>query len=89
MYKKESFCLINQSTNYEKRQKCNLNSSRIDLGKWKFSVNCNVKVIGYCYYSVKVNQSILNIILRLDLTSIMKLNQIKSCIYLITIFNKY
>ncbi|CAB4409216.1 unnamed protein product [Rhizophagus irregularis] len=44
-------------------------SSRTDLGEWEFSAHCtNAKVIGDCCRSAKVNQSILNAILRLNLT---------------------
>lgn len=72
MHREESFCPMSQSTSYEKGWKCDvqfLSSSRTDLGKWEFSAHCtNAKVIGNCCHSAKVNQSILNAILRLNLT---------------------
>ncbi|RIA89391.1 hypothetical protein C1645_824920 [Glomus cerebriforme] len=44
-------------------------SSRTDLGEWEFSAHCiNAKAIGDHYYSARINQSILNAILRLNLT---------------------
>src|SRR5437762_8393357 len=72
MHRGESFCPMSRSTSYEKGRKCDvrfLSSSRIDLGEWEFSAHCtNAKAIGDRCRSSRVNQSILNAILRLNLT---------------------
>ncbi|CAG8642019.1 4210_t:CDS:2 [Rhizophagus irregularis] len=56
----------------EEDRKCNvrfLSSSSVDIGEWEFAVHVNAtKAIGNCCQSTRVNQSILNGILNLNLT---------------------
>src|SRR6266542_5282502 len=72
MHRGESFCPMSRSISYEKGRKCDvrfLSSSRIELSEWEFSTHCtNAKAIGDRCRSSRVNQSILNAILRLNLT---------------------
>ncbi|CAG8790715.1 14747_t:CDS:2, partial [Dentiscutata erythropus] len=68
----ESFCPLTRSENFEKGPKCDirfLSSSSVDLGEWEFAVRANAtKAIGDRCRSARVNQSILNGMLKLNLT---------------------
>ncbi|CAG8535982.1 28342_t:CDS:2 [Racocetra persica] len=66
----ESFCPLSKSTSYTKGRKCDvrfLSSSGMDLGEWEFSVRATAnKTISDRCRSGRINQSILNGLLRLD-----------------------
>ncbi|CAG8837974.1 4231_t:CDS:2, partial [Gigaspora margarita] len=66
----ESFCPLTKSTSYTKGRKCDvrfLSSSGMDLGEWEFSVRATTdKTISDRCRSGRINQSILNGLLRLD-----------------------
>ncbi|CAI2175508.1 10926_t:CDS:2, partial [Funneliformis geosporum] len=67
----ESFCPLSRSETFEKGRKCDvrfLSSSSVDLGEWEFAVHANAtKAIGDRCRSARVNQSILNGMLKLNL----------------------
>lgn len=66
----ESFCPLSKSTSYTKGRKCDvrfLSSSGMDLGEWEFAVRATAdKTISDRCRSGRINQSILNGLLRLD-----------------------
>ncbi|CAG8701441.1 7172_t:CDS:2 [Funneliformis caledonium] len=66
----ESFCPLSKSTNFTKGRKCDvrfLSSSGMDLGEWEFAVRATSdKTISDRCRSCRINQSILNGLLRLD-----------------------
>ncbi|KAF0499933.1 hypothetical protein F8M41_020393 [Gigaspora margarita] len=66
----KSFCPLSKSTSYTKGRKCDvcfLSSSGMDLGEWEFSVRATTdKTISDRCCSGRINQSILNGLLRLD-----------------------
>jgi hypothetical protein len=66
----ESFCPLSKSTSYTKGRKCDvrfLSSSGMDLGEWEFAVCATAdKTISDRCRSGRINQSILNGLLRLD-----------------------
>ncbi|CAG8515333.1 4879_t:CDS:2 [Funneliformis mosseae] len=68
----ESFCPLSRSANFERVPMCDvrfLSSSSVDLGEWEFAVHASAtKSIGDRCRSARVNQSILNGILNLNLT---------------------
>ncbi|CAG8758187.1 6650_t:CDS:2 [Gigaspora margarita] len=68
----ESFCPSSKSTNFEKGRKCDvrfLSISGIDLGEWEFSAHATAtKAIEDRCRSARINQSILNSMLKLGLS---------------------
>ncbi|CAG8434865.1 761_t:CDS:2 [Diversispora eburnea] len=71
VYRRESFCPLSRSSTYEKGR-CDirfLSSTGMDIGEWEFSARTTpAKAIGNRGRSARVNQNILNGMLRLDLT---------------------
>ncbi|PKK68895.1 hypothetical protein RhiirC2_851103 [Rhizophagus irregularis] len=69
-FMEEDYKTILQDPDLE--EECNvrfLSSSSVDIGEWEFAVHVNAtKAIGNCCRSTRVNQSILNGILNLNLT---------------------